>query len=404
MSVEDSISEIDVVDNIFESKSEDLPDIPGRKIADDVELSEEPVEEDEVQVKNDSEDEETDEKPKVKSKKDTDVKKDEKNLTKKVPIRVGDKELEIEEDATIKVKVDGKVEEIPLKEALNNYSGKVAWDKRFNEVAKARREVEQYKRAFEAEKQQTEELVNSLHQGLTNGDLFGTVANLINLSGSKLDPQAYVRDLRKTLIQHAQQISQLTPEQIELLELREAREFERKRYDSLAKQREREQAEVSLRAREAKLLEEAKLSEDEYADLREQILNLAQANGKKLDPKVLTPEFVIDYKKRVDDYKVVQEAANEVDPTVLEQVWEVKQDGTKISVWDKLVSEMRESGLSKKDLVSVLSAATKKARAASVSKKVAKTPVATLAKQPIKSSKNDLKIDLTNITAEDLVW
>lgn len=47
-----------------------------------------------------------------------------------------DKELDIDEETTFTVKVNGQEIEVPAKELFSNYSGKVAWDKKFSELSK----------------------------------------------------------------------------------------------------------------------------------------------------------------------------------------------------------------------------------------------------------------------------
>lgn len=56
--------------------------------------------------------------------------------------KVGDTEAEIPEDATFKVKVNGQEVDVPFGEILQNYSGKVAWDKKFSEVDRKAKDFE----------------------------------------------------------------------------------------------------------------------------------------------------------------------------------------------------------------------------------------------------------------------
>lgn len=395
MEIKEATPTSEIVDDIFDSDfGEELPDFE-EQVKEKGKSLEDVLAEVETPTIDEKTDEETEVEPKVKEKE----KKDEKNLTKKVSIRVGDKDVEVDEDSTVKVKVDGKLEAIPIKEALANYSGKVAWEKRFNEVAKLRKEVESEKKSIDTDKSKTQELVNTLHNGLAQGDLFGVVSGLLDMAGlsSKVSAQDYVRDLRKSLLQHAQQISSMTPEQLEMIELREARDYDRKRLDSLAKQREREQAEMALKRREAELLKQNAISEEEYEELREQVSGIIRANGG--DPeKIVTPEFLVQHKKSVADYRTVQEIASEIDPSILQRQWD-----DKTSIWDHLVQLMR-SGWSKQDLAEAITGATKKARAVSVSKKVAKVPNAAPAKKQAASSAGIPKIDFSKISEDDFNW
>src|SRR5574343_734820 len=62
-------------------------------------------------------------------------------VSKALTFRAGDKEVALDETATIPWKIDGKQQAVTVKDLLDNYSGKVAWDKRFNEVATQRKQL-----------------------------------------------------------------------------------------------------------------------------------------------------------------------------------------------------------------------------------------------------------------------
>jgi hypothetical protein len=53
---------------------------------------------------------------------------------KKVYVKLGDQTFALDSNATIPHKVDGKTVDVPVQELLNNYSGKVAYDQKFNEI------------------------------------------------------------------------------------------------------------------------------------------------------------------------------------------------------------------------------------------------------------------------------
>ena len=58
----------------------------------------------------------------------------------KLRIRMADGDLyNIDSQSTMPVKIDGKVEEVPVQELINNYSGKTAWDKKFTEIGKEKK-------------------------------------------------------------------------------------------------------------------------------------------------------------------------------------------------------------------------------------------------------------------------
>lgn len=61
---------------------------------------------------------------------------------------------DVSEDATVKVKVNGKNEFVPLKELRDNYSGKVAWENKFNEIKEEKSQIETESKQFETERNQ----------------------------------------------------------------------------------------------------------------------------------------------------------------------------------------------------------------------------------------------------------
>jgi hypothetical protein len=70
-------------------------------------------------------------------------------------VKSGDKDVEISSDTAFKVPVDGKKEDVPLQELIDNYSGKVNYDRKFSEL-------DRDKKTFQTEKQGLHEFANKL--------------------------------------------------------------------------------------------------------------------------------------------------------------------------------------------------------------------------------------------------
>ena len=60
---------------------------------------------------------------------------------KTIKAKYADTELDLDEEAMVPVKINGKEEMVPIKDLLGNYSGKVAWDKKFSEIDMSRKQV-----------------------------------------------------------------------------------------------------------------------------------------------------------------------------------------------------------------------------------------------------------------------
>ena len=73
---------------------------------------------------------------------------------KKLIAKYGDQETEIAANALFKHKVDGEEVEVELQELLNNYSGKVSYDKKFQEFSNQKKDFDAYKNQYDNEIQQ----------------------------------------------------------------------------------------------------------------------------------------------------------------------------------------------------------------------------------------------------------
>ena len=64
---------------------------------------------------------------------------------KKLIAKYGEENLEMPANAIFKHKVDGEEVDVELQELLNNYSGKISYDKKFQEFSSEKKEFEGYK-------------------------------------------------------------------------------------------------------------------------------------------------------------------------------------------------------------------------------------------------------------------
>ena len=64
----------------------------------------------------------------------------------------GDKQMEIPEEATVRVRIDGKAQRVPVRELINNYSGKVAYEEKFNKLGEEKKSFDRTYKVFESEK------------------------------------------------------------------------------------------------------------------------------------------------------------------------------------------------------------------------------------------------------------
>lgn len=316
---------------------------------------------------------------------------------KKLAFKHGDTVAELLEDAVVEWKVDGKPQPVALKDLLTNYSGKVAWEKRFNEVAEQRKQFGELSTSFEAERARHKTAINDMHKAASEGRTLDAVAAMLRLTNTKQNPREYLKTFRGGLMKQAEEMAKLTPEQREAFENREEIAYLKSEHAQTQQQREREQAASAFNERVVKAIKSAETTTDEYVTTRDWL----QANGQKLlgnewDPSVhLTPEYVANQIRDVRDYKNAREALDAVDPEL------VKNE----TVWKQAVDFLRSNrDWTAEDLKDVYRQATQEKRSQTLSKKVAKAPVATTAKASVAKPKKSAREDFSSFDESDLAW
>lgn len=106
---------------------------------------------------------------------------EEKPEGKKLTGKLGDEKFELDTDMEIGVKVDGKRTTATIQDLINNYSGKIAFDKKFTEVDQIRQEAE----AKFGEAEQAVEQFERAKQKISD-DLIEIVTALDNAEGDPL--------------------------------------------------------------------------------------------------------------------------------------------------------------------------------------------------------------------------
>lgn len=138
-------------------KKEEVKESKKGKDIDTLEESEDVKEEKEDKEAKKTKEVKKEESKEEESEEDTPEQKAEKAEAKKLKIRMSDGLYGIESDAKVRVKIDGEFQEVPVQELINNYSGKVAYDKKFSEIGNEKKVLEQEK----AQISQTKEFLTS---------------------------------------------------------------------------------------------------------------------------------------------------------------------------------------------------------------------------------------------------
>ncbi len=310
---------------------------------------------------------------------------------------VDGKPVALNDTAETEWKVDGKSEKVKLKDLLDNYAGKVAYDKRFQELSEQKKGFHTESSRFQQDRERHKALITDMHKATSEGRVFDAVANMLEMTGldKKMNVDQYVSELRNALIKQADEFRGLSPEQRQLRELREKQEHLQSKHDRFTQARSAEQAQLAFHTRVDKAIESVKSNPEEFVNTRNFLVG--QYQERKWDPRTITPERVAEQIRDVRDYKTVKEAMEAVDPTLTKNE----------SLWEQTVHLMRANPTwTSEDIKEIFQKAIGAKRSSAVSAKLAKSPTSTVAKAATKgkaAAKSDPD-DYSKFTADDLSW
>lgn len=200
-----------------------------------------------------------------------------KKEAKKIKAKLGEKEVEIDEDIIVPVKINGKDELIPLKELQSQFSGKVAYDKKFQEMDRERRQ-------FHSKVEEANNKIKSIFEEQDPEMRFYRMAEF-----SGVDPL----EVRQKFLSENMNLLEKWYSMSEDERKADAIAYENKvmkhKLESQAKAQAQEKSKGQLEARIKSLEEAHKFTPDEFWQRYDEIQDLKKAG--KLQDQV-TPEFV----------------------------------------------------------------------------------------------------------------
>lgn len=308
--------------------------------------------------------------------------------------KAGEQAVELAEDAVVEWKVDGKVTPIKARDLLDNYAGKVAYDRKFQSLDSERR-------TFESGRENQRKLVTEMYEFTKQGKMFEAVSRLVNATGIKVDVRTYLKDTRDALAAQAQQLAKMSPEQRESYELKEERDYLSAQYEELNQQRKAEEAQKAFQTRLSTVAEQNGITFDDLAQQMEQLKQWSRNNNS--DPEAITPEYVVEHRKNIRAYEVARDAIAAVEP-------ELKRGNviTDEARWDKLAELVKaHPSIDQEEFVEMYKKTRQKEQSKAVAKKLKDAPVSTTAKAALQKPKADPNadaLDFTKISKEDAIW
>jgi len=202
----------------------------------------------------------------------------------------------------IELKVDGEIQKVSLEDLKSNYSGKVAYDKKFTEL-------DQERQSFKKEYEEIEGYINSFGEKMQSGDAVGAMEYFAQFSN--MAPHQVKFALLQGLKPEYDRLSQMSVEEINSEYAQLESGYYKEQLESNKQTLESQQASMELQRQEQSLREAHKIDVEEWSSientLKEQMSEETQ----------ITPELVKDYVLENRMYVRAENAIETVDASLL---------------------------------------------------------------------------------------
>jgi len=302
---------------------------------------------------------------------DSEASEEVKEEIKKLFGKFGEEEVEIAANTLFKHTVEGEEKDVSLQELINNYSGKVGWDKKFQELTEDRNGYNNEVKSHQEEVDRVNSYINTFRDKMQNNDALGALEYFASFSGMK--PFEFREALLQGIAPEISRLSELNEDQYRSEQLAAENEYLQKQQESVQKQAEEEQAHQELLSEIASVREAHSINEEDFKTGYEDLANDPDFADK------LTPDLVGQYVNECRAFSKSDELLSSISP-------KLSENNEILESVQKMVLENPD--FADEDYLEIINGAyeeTLKTASKSVSKKVGKAP----AKQEPKERKRE---------------
>lgn len=278
-------------------------------------------------------------------------------------LKSGDKTLDIDSTALVPVKVDGKIVEVPIQEAINRYSQQSHLDQLY-------KTYKSDKDTFEKERQSISEALNKSYDYLVNQkDLRGFLEYLGEAMG--VDANTLYQEQVQKIEAQLQEYQQLTPEERKLREVESENAYWRKKADAQKAAQTQAKSQKALESQVDALLQSNEMTR---ADLVSAYDELTKAGH---DMSQATPEFLVAYHQNQQKINFIESELKNIDPAL----------SSNQEIITNLATHAIQTEATREEIAEVIKTLYAQTSAKKVSEKVKKTTKASKSSEPKASPK-----------------
>jgi len=164
---------------------------------------------------------------------------------------------ESKEPETLKVKVDGEEVDVSLDDLKSNYSGKVAYDKKFSEL-------DRDKKAYETEVAEVNGYINTFAEKLRSGDGMGAMSYFAEFNG--MPPHEFKQQLIQSLLPEIEKYQGMDPRDIDLEYKQQEADYYKRQNESVQAQTQEREAATALQTVEQNVQDKHGFDSDDWLD------------------------------------------------------------------------------------------------------------------------------------------
>ena len=229
---------------------------------------------------------------------------------KKLIAKYGEENLEMPASAIFTHKVDGEEVDVELQELLNNYSGKVSYDKKFQEFSSDKKEFEGYKKDYDKQIDNINNYINTFADKIKNNDPLGALAYFAEFSGMK--PHEFKRELLNQIAPEVERISMMSPEELKNEELQAQNEYLLKQQESAQEQYQSQQALKELEMEIVNVQEAHGISDEAFENAYNELKD-SEYEGD------INPQAVAEYYMHSEAFSRADDILSSISPQLADQ-------------------------------------------------------------------------------------
>jgi hypothetical protein len=274
--------------------------------------------------------------------------------------RAGDKELELDEDAEFTVKIDGQDVTVKASDLFGNYSGKVAWDKRFNEL-------NLQKRAHLSETNKLNSVKGQIREIFSEKDPNLRLFKMAQLSG--VSPVDFRKNFFDQMIPEVEKYIVMTDDERKARDLEFENSFLKYQADAAQKSLTDQQAVQELDKKVKTLTRQAGITTEQFHSTLEELVSSTDEKTRatleregKFAHGYPTPEFIVEIIQKESLWSAAESALEGV-----KTEWNPQEKSQKLF---QLVEDAFRNGIKADDMAEVVSEIWGKARAKRIVERV----------------------------------